>query len=53
MNIGIWMTVVLAVMLLLNIIAVGIFSEAEFWFAILTNVASPGLPSYSLNSSRS
>ncbi|KAL5615589.1 hypothetical protein BROUX41_005628 [Berkeleyomyces rouxiae] len=32
-NIGVWIAIVLGIILLLNIIAVSVFGEAEFWFA--------------------
>ena len=42
-NIAVWMTIVLLVMLLLNIIAVGFFGEAEFWFASIKLITICGL----------
>ncbi|KYK60926.1 amino-acid permease inda1 [Drechmeria coniospora] len=42
-NIAVWITVVLAVMLLLNIVAVGYFGEAEFWFASIKLITICGL----------
>ncbi|KAF9087266.1 hypothetical protein BGX27_002961 [Mortierella sp. AM989] len=42
-NIAVWITVVLLVMLLLNIIAVSFFGEAEFWFASIKLITICGL----------
>lgn len=42
-NIGLWIAIVLAVMLALNIIAVSYFGEAEFWFASLKLLLICGL----------
>ncbi|PHH85858.1 hypothetical protein CDD83_11087 [Cordyceps sp. RAO-2017] len=42
-NIAVWITVVLIVMLLLNIVAVGFFGEAEFWFASVKLITICGL----------
>lgn len=42
-NVAVWITIVLAVILLLNIIAVSVFGEAEFWFASIKILAILGL----------
>ncbi|UNI13706.1 hypothetical protein JDV02_000425 [Purpureocillium takamizusanense] len=42
-NIAVWITIVLIVMLLLNIIAVSFFGEAEFWFASIKLITICGL----------
>ncbi|PHH77132.1 hypothetical protein CDD80_900 [Ophiocordyceps camponoti-rufipedis] len=42
-NIGVWIAVVLVVMLLLNIVAVSFFGEAEFWFASIKLLTLFGL----------
>ncbi|KAG0299104.1 hypothetical protein BGZ98_010335 [Dissophora globulifera] len=42
-NIAVWITIVLLVMLLLNIIAVSFFGEAEFWFASIKLLTICGL----------
>lgn len=42
-SIGVWIAIVLVVMLLLNIIAVSFFGEAEFWFASLKLITIMGL----------
>ncbi|RDA95374.1 hypothetical protein CP533_3507 [Ophiocordyceps camponoti-saundersi (nom. inval.)] len=42
-HIAVWIAVVLAVMLLLNIVAVGFFGEAEFWFASIKLITLCGL----------
>jgi len=42
-NIAVWITVVLLVILLLNIIAVSFFGEAEFWFASIKLITIMGL----------
>lgn len=42
-NVAVWITVILLVMLLLNIIAVQFFGEAEFWFASIKLIAIIGL----------
>ncbi|KAF8925911.1 hypothetical protein BGZ52_006301, partial [Haplosporangium bisporale] len=42
-NIAVWITIVLVVMLLLNIIAVSFFGEAEFWFASIKLITICGL----------
>lgn len=42
-NVAVWITIVLVVMLLLNIIAVQFFGEAEFWFASIKLIAIIGL----------
>ncbi|KAF7557487.1 hypothetical protein G7046_g6040 [Stylonectria norvegica] len=42
-NIALWIAVVLVVMLLLNIIAVSFFGEAEFWFASIKLITICGL----------
>lgn len=42
-NVAVWITIVLFVMLFLNIIAVQFFGEAEFWFASIKLLAILGL----------
>ncbi|KAL1880562.1 hypothetical protein VTK73DRAFT_5575 [Phialemonium thermophilum] len=42
-NIALWIAIVLAVILLLNIIAVNFFGEAEFWFASIKLITICGL----------
>ncbi|KAG0053703.1 hypothetical protein BGZ83_000587 [Gryganskiella cystojenkinii] len=42
-NIAVWITIVLVIMLLLNIIAVSFFGEAEFWFASIKLITICGL----------
>lgn len=42
-NIAVWIAVVLVIMLLLNIIAVSFFGEAEFWFASIKLITICGL----------
>ncbi|KAG8424694.1 hypothetical protein J3458_001466 [Metarhizium acridum] len=42
-NIAVWITIVLAVILSLNIIAVSFFGEAEFWFASIKLITIMGL----------
>ncbi|KAG0032485.1 hypothetical protein BGZ82_006511 [Podila clonocystis] len=42
-NIAVWITIVLVVMLLLNIVAVSFFGEAEFWFASIKLITICGL----------
>lgn len=42
-NIALWIAIVLVVNLLLNIIAVGFFGEAEFWFASIKLITICGL----------
>ncbi|KAG6239467.1 hypothetical protein E4U25_000666 [Claviceps purpurea] len=42
-NIAVWITIVLLVILLLNIIAVSFFGEAEFWFASIKLITIIGL----------
>ncbi|KAJ3523548.1 hypothetical protein NM208_g12408 [Fusarium decemcellulare] len=42
-NIGVWIAIVLVVMLILNIIAVSYFGEAEFWFASIKLITITGL----------
>nr|AXS58668.1 putative proline-specific permease homeolog b [Epichloe coenophiala] len=42
-NIAVWISIVLVVILLLNIIAVGFFGEAEFWFASIKLITIMGL----------
>lgn len=42
-NIGLWIAIVLVIMLLLNIIAVSFFGEAEFWFASIKLILICGL----------
>ncbi|KAL1843842.1 hypothetical protein VTJ49DRAFT_7193 [Mycothermus thermophilus] len=40
---AVWITIILAVCLLLNIIAVSVFGEAEFWFASIKLITIIGL----------
>jgi amino acid transporter len=40
---AVWITIILAVCLFLNIIAVGVFGEAEFWFASIKLITIIGL----------
>lgn len=42
-NIAVWITIVLLIILLLNVIAVGFFGEAEFWFASIKLITICGL----------
>ncbi|RHZ47696.1 uncharacterized protein CDV56_102773 [Aspergillus thermomutatus] len=42
-SVGVWITIVLVVILLLNIVAVSWYGEAEFWFAALKILAIIGL----------
>ena len=42
-NIALWIAIVLVVMLLLNILAVSLFGEAEFWFASIKFITIMGL----------
>ncbi|KAG0366902.1 hypothetical protein BGX24_003479, partial [Mortierella sp. AD032] len=42
-SIAVWITIVLVVMLLLNIVAVSFFGEAEFWFASIKLITICGL----------
>ncbi|KAK7223173.1 hypothetical protein V2G26_011176 [Clonostachys chloroleuca] len=42
-NMALWIAIVLVVMLLLNIIAVSFFGEAEFWFASIKLILIMGL----------
>ncbi|KAK1149185.1 hypothetical protein N8T08_006405 [Aspergillus melleus] len=42
-NVGVWITIVLVVILVLNIVAVSWYGEAEFWFATLKIIAIIGL----------
>ncbi|KAJ5506474.1 Amino acid/polyamine transporter I [Penicillium expansum] len=42
-NVGVWIAIVLLLVLLLNIIAVSWYGEAEFWFASLKIIAILGL----------
>ncbi|KAK2595203.1 hypothetical protein QQS21_007056 [Conoideocrella luteorostrata] len=42
-NIAVWITIVLGVILALNIIAVSFFGEAEFWFASIKLITILGL----------
>ncbi|PHH51100.1 Proline-specific permease [Ceratocystis fimbriata CBS 114723] len=42
-NIGVWIAIVLVVILMLNIIAVSVFGEAEFWFASIKLITIIGL----------
>jgi len=42
-NIAVWITIVLIVMLLFNIVAVAFFGEAEFWFASIKLLLILGL----------
>ncbi|KAF8861805.1 hypothetical protein BDZ45DRAFT_671624 [Acephala macrosclerotiorum] len=42
-NVAVWITIVLVIILLLNIIAVSFFGEAEFWFASIKLITIVGL----------
>ena len=42
-NIGVWIAIILAVILILNIFAVALFGEAEFWFASIKLITIIGL----------
>lgn len=42
-NVAVWITVVLVIILLLNIVAVSFFGEAEFWFASIKLITITGL----------
>ncbi|PYI36575.1 proline-specific permease [Aspergillus indologenus CBS 114.80] len=42
-NVGVWIAIVLIVILVLNIVAVSWYGEAEFWFAALKIIAIIGL----------
>ncbi|KAE8450359.1 hypothetical protein EG329_006433 [Mollisiaceae sp. DMI_Dod_QoI] len=42
-NVAVWITMVLIIMLLLNVIAVSFFGEAEFWFASIKLITIMGL----------
>ncbi|CAI7651350.1 unnamed protein product [Penicillium palitans] len=42
-NVGVWIAIILVLVLLLNIIAVSWYGEAEFWFASLKIIAILGL----------
>ncbi len=42
-NVAVWIAIVLIIILLLNIIAVGFFGEAEFWFASIKLITIMGL----------
>ncbi|ORX76095.1 amino-acid permease inda1 [Basidiobolus meristosporus CBS 931.73] len=42
-NIAVWISIVLVIMLLLNIVAVSFFGEAEFWFASIKLITICGL----------
>ena len=42
-NVALWIAIVLLVILFLNIIAVGFFGEAEFWFASIKLITIMGL----------
>lgn len=42
-NVAVWITVVLIIILLLNVIAVSFFGEAEFWFASIKLITILGL----------
>ncbi|PHH67671.1 hypothetical protein CDD82_1227 [Ophiocordyceps australis] len=42
-NIAVWIAIVLVIMLLLNVIAVSFFGEAEFWFASIKLITVCGL----------
>jgi amino acid transporter len=42
-NVAVWITMVLVIILLLNIIAVSFFGEAEFWFASIKLITILGL----------
>ena len=41
--VGVWIAIILIVILILNIIAVGFFGEAEFWFASIKLITIIGL----------
>lgn len=42
-NVAVWITIVLVVILILNIVAVSLYGEAEFWFSSLKIIAIVGL----------
>lgn len=42
-NVGVWIAIILLVILILNIIAVAFFGEAEFWFASIKLITITGL----------
>lgn len=42
-NVGVWIAIILVVILLLNIFAVALFGEAEFWFASIKLITIIGL----------
>ncbi|PWY83708.1 proline-specific permease [Aspergillus sclerotioniger CBS 115572] len=42
-NVGVWITIILLVILVLNVVAVSWYGEAEFWFATLKILAIIGL----------
>jgi amino acid transporter len=42
-NVAVWITMVLLIILLLNVIAVSFFGEAEFWFASIKLITIMGL----------
>ncbi|KAJ5899421.1 hypothetical protein N7495_004165 [Penicillium taxi] len=42
-NVGVWIAIILIVILLLNVIAVSWYGEAEFWFASMKIIAIIGL----------
>lgn len=42
-NVAVWITIVLVIILLLNVIAVSFFGEAEFWFASIKLITILGL----------
>ncbi|KFY30092.1 hypothetical protein V494_08273 [Pseudogymnoascus sp. VKM F-4513 (FW-928)] len=42
-NVGVWITMVLVIILVLNVIAVSFFGEAEFWFASIKLITIIGL----------
>lgn len=42
-NVAVWITMVLIIILLLNVIAVSFFGEAEFWFASIKLITIMGL----------
>ena len=42
-NVAVWITIVLLIILLLNVIAVSFFGEAEFWFASIKLITIMGL----------
>ena len=42
-NVGVWIAIILAVILGLNIFAVALFGEAEFWFASIKLITIIGL----------